>query len=139
MTPSFVVDCSVAMAWCFADEATPATSLVLDRLVEEAAVVPPLWLLEVANVLILAERRGRIVAADLASYVELLFQLDIQIDAESPARSFADVLSLAQRHRLTSYDAAYLELAVRLRLPLATLDADLRAAASAAGIELLGL
>lgn len=94
MTPSFVVDCSVAMAWCFADEATPATSLVLDRLVEEAAVVPPLWLLEVANVLILAERRGRIVAADLASYVELLFQLDIQIDAESPARSFADVLSL---------------------------------------------
>lgn len=139
MTPSFVVDCSVAMAWCFADEATPATSLVLDRLVEEAAVVPPLWLLEVANVLILAERRGRIVAADLASYVELLFQLDIQIDAESPARSFADVLSLAQRHRLTSYDAAYLELAVRLRLPLATLDAELRAAASAAGIELLGL
>lgn len=138
MTPSFVVDCSVAMAWCFGDEATPATEAVLSRLTEEAAVVPSLWFLEVANVLTLAERRGRILEADLTRYLDLLFQLEIEVDQTSPRSVFGDVLALARSYRLTSYDAAYLELSIRQQLPLDTLDQDLRAAAESAGVELLG-
>lgn len=100
--------------------------------------MPSLWFLEVANVLTLAERRGRILEADLTRYLDLLFQLEIEVDQTSPRSVFGDVLALARSYRLTSYDAAYLELSIRQQLPLATLDQDLRAAAESAGVELLG-
>lgn len=138
MTPSLIIDCSITMAWCFADEATLETARVQDRLIAEAAVVPALWFLEVVHVLVLAEKRGRIAAADAAGFLQLLTALDIQTDHETSARAFDHLPSLCRGHGLTSYDAAYLELAVRRRLPLASLNDDLRQAATALGIQVVG-
>lgn len=107
--------------------------------VDESAVVPAHWFLEVANVLVMANRRNRIGVDDVVRYAELLSELEFEVDPESPARLFGDVLQLAQTHRLTSYDAAYLELAIRRKLPLATLDLELRGAAESVGVNLLGM
>ena len=129
-----VIDASVTMAWCFDDEATPWTDAVLDRLREEEAFVPALWQLEVANVLVGAELRGRITEAQATRFLDLLMQLRIRVD-----QSFTNVTALlaaGRRHRLTPYDAAYLLLAERIGAPLATLDGTLIAAARAAGVEL---
>jgi predicted nucleic acid-binding protein len=138
MKPTLIIDCSIAASWCFADEATDETADVQERLVAEAAVVPPHWHLEISNVLAIAERRKRISAANSTSFVQLLGALDIQVDAESTARTFGHILPLCRSYALTSYDAAYLELALRRRLPLATLDDDLRRAAVVLGVEVLG-
>ena len=138
MTPGLIIDCSMTMAWCFADEATAETARVQDRLVAEAALVPAHWFLEVVNVLVMAERRRRISAADSAMFLHLLSTLDIQVDQELLARAFDHLPPLCRSHGLTSYDAAYLELAIRRRLPLASLDDDLRKAASGLGIQVLG-
>jgi len=132
-----VVDASVALAWCFRDEATDGTRRLLEELQTGAAVVPVLWHLEVANVLGLAERRHRITAADSAQLIDLISALEILIDEEAPGRAFAQVLDLARSERLTAYDATYLELAMRIGLPLATKDNDLGAAAQRLGIELV--
>ena len=133
MTPSLIIDCSITMAWCFADEATVETARVQDRLIAEAAVVPSHWFLEVVNVLAMAEQRKRITAADATSFLHLLAALDIQTDHETSARAFDHLPPLCRSHGLTSYDAAYLDLAVRRRLPLASLDDDLRQAAVRSG------
>ncbi len=138
MRPSFVVDCSIAMAWCFADEKTPASAEVQDRLVAEAAIVPSLWFLEVVNVLSVAERRKRISVADSAAFLQLLGSLDIQSDDEVAVRAFDHLPALCRSHNLSSYDAAYLDLSIRRSLPLASLDEDLRAAATSLGIAVLG-
>jgi len=138
MTPSLIIDCSITMAWCFADEATVETARVQDRLIAEAAVVPSHWFLEVVNVLVTAEKRERIASADVTSFLHLLAALDIQTDHETSTRAFDHLPALCRSHRLTSYDAAYLDLAVRRRLPLASLDDDLRQAAIGLGIEVLG-
>lgn len=138
MKPTLIIDCSLTMAWCFADELTDAVAEVQDRLATEAALVPGHWSLEVVNVLAMAEKRGRISAADGAQFVRLLAALDIQFDEESPRRVFDQVLPLCRSQSLTSYDAAYLHLALRSQLPLATLDEDLRRAASGLGVSLLG-
>jgi predicted nucleic acid-binding protein len=138
MTPGLVIDCSVTMAWCFADEATVETARVQDRLISEAAVVPPHWFLEVVNVLIMAEKRKRISAADAGSFLHLLAALDIHTDHETSARAFHHLPPVCRSHGLTSYDAAYLDLALRRHLPLATLDDDLRQAAIGLGIPVLG-
>ncbi len=132
---AFVVDTSVTMAWCFEDEATDATEVVLERLQQETAVVPPLWHLEVANVLLVAERRGRIKEAKAGHFLGLLAQLRIEID-QAPTDSSA-LLAAGRRHGLTAYDAAYLVLAERLALPLATLDGRLAEACGTAGVPLL--
>jgi predicted nucleic acid-binding protein len=132
-----IIDCSITMSWCFADEATPATSDVRDRLADEAALVPTHWFLEVANVLAMAERKNRISAADSTQFVQLLSALDIQSAQAFGAATFEKVLLLCS-HRLTSYDAAYLDLALQTQLPLASLDDDLRAAATQLGISILG-
>lgn len=125
----FVLDASVAVAWCFDDESTPAAWALLDRLRSAPAHVPALWELEVGNILIGAERRRRITQARAAEFLGILGELDIRVDPEMPGRAFRDVLPLAREQRLTTYDATYLELAMRLGLPLATKDTALIGAA----------
>ncbi|MBI4864541.1 MAG: type II toxin-antitoxin system VapC family toxin [Candidatus Riflebacteria bacterium] len=138
MKPTLIVDCSITMAWCFADEGTHETGRILDRLATEAALVPAHWFLEVANVLAMAEKRRRISAADSTQFVRLLSVLDIQVDSESGSRTFDHILPLCRSHALSSYDAAYLDLALRRHVPLASLDDDLRRAAASLGVGVLG-
>ena len=134
---SFVVDNSVALAWCFEDEQTAGIMALLDRVVDAGAVAPQLWPIEALNGLLTAERRGRIdpsVRRRLASFLQ---QLPIEIDEEMARQSWTVTARLAEQHRLTAYDATYLELAMRRALPLATNDVALIAAAHAAGVDLL--
>lgn len=138
MSASLVVDCSIAMTWLFTDEATPKTAELLNRLATETALVPAWWFVEVTNVIALAERKGWITAAQSGAFITDLGKLDIEQDDESPARAFAHLLPLCRTHQLTSYDAMYLDLAVRRHLPLATLDEPLRKAAKQLGVKLLG-
>ena len=133
----FVLDASVALAWCFDDESTPGAWALLDRLRTAPGHVPPLWALEVGNILLGAERRRRITRARSAEFVEILAELDIRADPELPGRAFRDVMPLAREGNLTTYDAAYLELAMRLGLPLATKDVALARAANAIGVRTL--
>ena len=123
------------MAWCFEDEASEATDAVLDRLNDDEAVVPAIWPLEVANVLLVAERRGRVSEAQASRFLELLAQLPIDVD-DSPV-DMAAVVATGRRHTLSSYDASYLALAERLGAGLATLDQPLTNAARRAGVQLL--
>lgn len=138
MSAGFVIDCSVTMSWCFEDEATPASLKIQDRLVDESALVPAHWFLEVSNVLAMAEKRKRITPARSARFLSLLESLDFEVDAHAAGRAFAHLLPLCRSYGLTSYDAAYLDLAARRRVPLATLDDDLRKAAKSTGVEVLG-
>lgn len=125
------------MAWCFEDEAGEYTDAVLHRLAHEEAIVPSLWPLEVVNVLLVGERRMRLSQADTTRFLTLLAALPITIDEETPYRAFNEALSLGRDYSLSSYDAAYLELAMRLGLPLATQDDRLRRAASDLGIVVI--
>lgn len=138
MKPAFIIDCSVTMAWCFASEATSSTSKIQERLDKEVALVPAHWFLEVTNVLAMAERRKRITAAQATTFLSFLETMDIEVDAEGPGRAFAHVLPLCRSQGLTAYDAAYLELALRRGVPIASLDDDLRASAKALGVDVLG-
>lgn len=133
----FVVDNSVVMAWCFEDEAGTYTEGVLDQLRETQALVPVIWPLEVANVLLIAERRDRLSEAQAAHFAQLLQTLPILVEEADVARVLGPVLAVGRAHRLSAYDAAYLELAARHGLPLATQDARLRKAASNAGVAVL--
>ena len=134
----FVVDCSIAMAWLFHDEGTPKTSVLLNRLSSETALVPAWWFIEITNVLAMAERKRRITPAQSDAFIADLSKLAIERDDEAPNRAFTHLLALCRTHRLTSYDAIYLELAIRRSLPLATLDDDLRKIAKKLGVGLLG-
>jgi predicted nucleic acid-binding protein len=134
---SFVVDASVALAWVFSDERHDAALHWLAALEDEAAVVPTHFTLEVANGLNRAIRRGRVSLELGGEAIALLTALPIDMDPEAPARAFTDISTLAQQTRLTTYDAAYLELALRRGLPLATLDDDLRRAAAEVGVAVL--
>jgi len=138
VSAAFVVDCSIAMAWLFHDEATPKTAALLDRLAGETALVPAWWFIEIANVIAIAERKGRITPIQSDAFIADLSKLGIERDDEASARAFTHLLALCRTHRLTSYDAIYLDLAIRRGLPLATLDADLRKAAKKLGVGLLG-
>ena len=138
MSAAFVVDCSVAMTWLFRDEATPKTAELLDRLATETALAPAWWFIEIANVISLAERKGRISPAQSSAFITDLGMLDIESDEQGSGRAFEHLLPLCRKHRLTSYDALYLDLAARRDLPLATLDDDLRNAARKAGVPVLG-
>jgi predicted nucleic acid-binding protein len=131
----FVVDASVAIAWLFEDEVTPETEAVLDRLSDQEAHAPGLWELEVANVVLSAERRGRISEIASAQIMERLGDLPIRINPDNPR--LHHLLEVARRYGLTSYDAAYLTLALQLNLPLATLDRNLAAAAGLADVALV--
>lgn len=134
----FVLDCSIAVAWCFADEATPALDALLDRVQADGAIVPPLWTLEVSNVLAQAAKRGRLARDAARTRLQLLDMLPIATDDGGTGRVWRDnVLTLAEGTGLTIYDATYLELAIRRALPLATADKALRAAARQRGVTLL--
>ncbi len=132
---TFVLDCSRAMAWVFPDEATGATSRLLDALTDGRAFVPALWPVEVANVLLVATRRRRIAETDWSRILRSLDALPIRIDPVSTSRIWDEVLEVAHAHRLSVYDAMYLELAIRMQLPLATLDGALAVAGRAAGLD----
>ncbi len=134
MSPRFVLDASLTMAWCFEDERSDFAVAVLEALRHGEAVVPAVWGLEVANVLLVAERRGRLTQADSDAFVGLLCALPIVVAAAGSGVLPSAALALGRLHGLTSYDASYLELALRLAVPLATGDQRLRAAAAAAGV-----
>jgi predicted nucleic acid-binding protein len=132
----FVLDCSVAMAWCFDDEATPLTNAVRDSLAIAGAVVPSMWPLEVTNATNVGERRKRLDEARSRRFITLLESLPIAVDDEASSHAFRDISHLARTYQLSAYDAAYLELAIRRGLPLACLDGKLKSAATAAGVPL---
>ena len=138
MSAGFVVDCSIAMAWLFNDEATPKTAALLNRLATETALVPAWWFIEITNVLAMAERKGRITPAQSDAFIADLGKLGIERDDAAPDRAFTHLLALCRTHRLTSYDAIYVDLAVRRNLPLATLDLDLRKTVKKLGVSLSG-
>jgi predicted nucleic acid-binding protein len=136
---SVVIDASLTISWYFDDEATPATEAVLDTVTETGAVVPTLWRLEVANAFQSAIRRRRISPGYRDRSLNELTHMPIVIDPETDLYAWTTTLRLTERFSLTVYDATYLELAQRRRLPLATLDSALQAAAKASGIPVLGL
>ncbi|MBV8686864.1 MAG: type II toxin-antitoxin system VapC family toxin [Alphaproteobacteria bacterium] len=133
----FVPDASVVLAWHFRDEQSPLAEAVATRSYSDLAVVPPHWPLDVGNALLRGERRACSSAEDVSRFVERLAALDVEIDPLSADEVYSVLLPLARAHRLSVYDAAYLELAGRRGLPLATLDEALVRAAQAAGVELL--
>ncbi len=135
---SLVIDSSITLAWFFEDERSEATDAVLMQVTELGAVAPSLWRLEVANALQMAIRRKRINAAFRDASLADLRALKVAIDLETDRQAWTTTLELAERWRLTLYDAAYLELAQRVGLPLATLDQELRAAATALAVPLRG-
>ena len=135
---SFVLDNSVALAWCFEDEQTKTVLDLLDRVTQTGASAPMLWPLEALNGLFAAERRRRLDAVRRAKLAGFLRALPIRLDAETAGQAWEATARLAERFRLTVYDAAYLELAHRRQLPLASLDKELRHAATALGVEVLG-
>jgi len=132
----FVLDCSVTMAWCFDDEATPYTDGVRDILADMRAVVPSIWPLEAANATIVGERRKRLDEARSRRFFVLLEALPIILDEETGNRNFTETVHLARTYQLSAYEASYLELAIRRGLPLACLDGKLKTAAAAAGVVL---
>jgi predicted nucleic acid-binding protein len=135
---SLVLDTSVALAWVYIQERSAAIAAVFDQITEAGAWVPSLWRLEVANVLEMGVRRGRNDATFRDATLADFELLPIQSDSETVEHAWQSTLRLAERHRLTVYDAAYLELAMRRGLPLATLDRDLRTAAAVVNVTLLG-
>lgn len=135
---SLVLDCSVTVAWLYAEETTDTIRSVFDA-IGRGAWVPGLWRLEVANVLQMGIRRGRHDAAFRDATLADLALLPIRLDDETDLHAWGATVRLATRHQLTLYDAAYLELARRREVPLATLDQDLRVAAEAEGVPLLGI
>jgi len=136
---TLVIDASLTLSWYFEDERTPAADAVLDQVTNTGAVVPSLWRLETANGLQVAIRRKRIDVAFRDRALTHLAHLPITIDPGTDAQAWTTTLQLADRFQLTLYDAAYLELAQRRALPLATLDSALRPAAAALGLTLLGV
>lgn len=130
----FVLDTSVALSWAFEDEVSPYTEEVLNSLTRGKAIVPSIWPLEVSNALVVAERRKRLKEAETTRFLTLLFHLPIIVEAEPLTRVFNGIVQLARRYGLSTYDAAYLDLAMRLGLPLATQDEDLRQATSFCGV-----
>lgn len=129
-----VLDCSAALPWVFAGEAAAATEALLDDLVQGGhAWVPALWPLEIANVMLGAQRRGRIDKAGVEKYLATLKTLEIEVDDDTSSLAWNKILGLGERYGLTAYDAAYLELALRKGLPLASLDKNLRKACTDAG------
>jgi predicted nucleic acid-binding protein len=135
----FVLDASVTLCWCFENQATNYTEAIFEMLAGgDEAVVPFIWPLEVANVLVTAERRKALKPAQVTNFTEEFSAWPIQVDTLGLDRAFQQILSTARISRITAYDAAYLELAIREGLPLATLDNDLRKAATAAGVQIAG-
>src|ERR1700733_5440284 len=138
MNDRFVLDCSLIISWCVEDEQSAATEEILDNLTQGgSALVPSLWVWEVNNVLLMAERAKRLDAAKRHQQIILLQKLPINIDEEAHKQGWNETATLAHMHDLTVYDAAYLELALRQGIPLGSLDRNLRTAAKKIGIKCL--
>ena len=135
---SFVLDSSVALSWCFPDEETPQTLQTLQFAKARAIFVPSFWHVEVSNVLGIAARKGRLNEVDLAIALRALESLEIHTDTPLRPIGPSTLLPLMRIYELTAYDATYLELALRLKLPLATLDLKLISAAKQCGVPLFG-
>ena len=139
---NFVLDNSVAMRWLLPNT-RPADTVyagkALDALTTGQALVPSLWALEAANVIAKAESKGMLTEARSQAFLALLDHLNIIDDNATIVHALGETLSLARRYKLSAYDAAYLELAMRSGLPLATLDADLAKAATTAGVPIFGI
>jgi len=133
-----ILDSSATLAWIYGDETTEAIRRVFEIVAESGALVPALWRLEVANSLTMAVRKRRIDPDFRRAALADLFLLDITTDQQTDSYAWTDTLNLADQLHLTVYDAAYLELARRRALPLATLDQQLRTAATAIGVAVLG-
>ncbi len=133
----FVLDSSVALAWLLPDEGSEAVDQLADRLDHDFAIVPAIWALEVGNALLVAQRRGRIKDDELLRFAQALEALPIEVDQDAASRNLLQILAVARKLALTSYDASYVELAHRLALPLATLDERLRSACHAMHVPLL--
>jgi len=131
----FILDCSVTMAWCFEDEASAYADAVLGCLRTQTAWVPRLWHMEITNVLLVGERRGRISPTETQAFLVTLLELDIQTDISSPHINDPTVLELGRKHGLSSYDAVYVALALREQLPIATADRKMREAARQLGLH----
>jgi predicted nucleic acid-binding protein len=136
---SLVLDSSATLAWIYSDETTNPIRRLFDAVGDEGAVVPALWRLEIANSLTVAVRRGRIEANFRRAALTDLALLDIAIDDQTDVHAWGETLRVADFFQLTVYDAAYLELAQRRNLPLATLDGDMRAAAKSLDLGLMGM
>lgn len=132
---SAVLDASTTMAWCFDDESTAQVEAVFDRIQAMGAVVPALWPVEIANSLLVAERRQRLTRTRVARFVQTLAALPIRVDPVEVATVWGAVLDVGREYGLSAYDASYLELAIREGLPLAALDARLLDAARRAGVR----
>jgi predicted nucleic acid-binding protein len=136
----FVVDASVALCWYFEEQKTAYTEAIFDCLARgDEALVPALWPLEVVNSLVVAVRQEGISAMQFETFLRDLKDLPVAVDLDGLQRVYSSIARLSQQHQLSSYDAAYLDLAVAENLPLATLDNNLRAAAKRAGVELLAV
>lgn len=136
MSARFVVDNSVVMSWCFADEESQYAEAVLESLEFAEAVVPCVWPLEVGNVLLVAERKKRLSPAAGIRFLSLLDELPIVVEQEAPARMLAEIVQLARKHKLSTYDASYLDLAMRSDLPVASQDEALKRAAKKCKVPL---
>ena len=136
MKSSVVIDNSVVMSWCFADEANQYADDVLESLRCVRAFVPCIWPLEVGNVLVVAERRGRLRYVDSVRFWELLSELPIDVEQQLSEKVMMNIFTLAREAQLSTYDASYLELAIRKNLPLATLDKALLRAAEKFNVEI---
>lgn len=134
----FVVDASVVLAWCFGDEASQVADAALEVLADEGAVAPAIWPFEIANALRTAERRGRLDLSDVGRVRSLLLALPIAVEGVDLGATLGEVAEVARTLDLTAYDAAYLALAARRGLPIATVDDRLRRAAETAGVPLVG-
>lgn len=124
----FVIDNSIVMTWCFEDEGNDYAEAVLDSLEVAQAVVPAIWPLELGNVLLVAERKNRLSEAAVVRFLALVNNLPIIVEQESPERMLKEIVALAREHKLSTYDASYLDLAMRLGVPIATQDASLTTA-----------
>lgn len=129
MPTGFVVDTSIVMSWCFEHEENSYAEDVLESLEFAQALVPAIWPLEVGNVLLVAERKKRLSQAAVVRFLALLDGLPITVEQETRERMLKEIVSLAREHGLSTYDASYLDLAMRLDLPLATQDTSLAKAA----------
>ena len=133
----FVLDCSISISWCLVDENNTYANQILDRMTEDHAIVPQIWSLEIANTFLVAERRGRMTSEQTKVALSLLQTLPIEVDPYTDTQALSATLELARHQGIAAYDAAYLELALRRNLALATNDRKLTEAAYRAGVNLL--
>jgi predicted nucleic acid-binding protein len=134
-----VIDASVALAWCFPDETSDYADAVLMALEGQVALVPAIWPVEITNALLVGERRKRIRRAELQRFVELLKGLDIIEDSQTVTETVHHISPIAREYDLSAYDAAYLDVAIRHEMPLATLDGAVQKAARSARVKLFAI